>query len=91
MVGVKYGVGIELKQVKMFRGGNEKFNKLYDGTKIVGTEDAIKKEMAEVWARIKGPEGERMREKMRDMRALFEKSWREGKSRKEMEGLSQYF
>ncbi|CAD6591396.1 MAG: hypothetical protein TREMPRED_000077, partial [Tremellales sp. Tagirdzhanova-0007] len=35
----------------------EKFHELYDGTIIVGTEDAIKDEMAEVWQRVKGPEG----------------------------------
>ncbi len=88
---MKYGVGIDLKQVKTFKGGNEKFHTLYDGTGIIGTEDAIKKEMAEVWARIRGPEGEQMREKMKGIRAICEKSWREGNSRKTMEGMAKYF
>ena len=91
MAGVENGVGIDLKQVKTFRAGKTKFNELYDGTIIVGTEEAIKAEMAEVWQRIKGPEGERMREKMRGIRALLVKSWQEGRSRQAMEGLSQYF
>jgi hypothetical protein len=38
-----------LKQVKTFKEGLDRFNKLYDGTIVLGTEKAIKKEMAEVW------------------------------------------
>ena len=88
---MKNGVGIDLKQVKTFKEGNARFHTLYDGTEIVGTKEAIKKEMAETWARLKGSEGKQMREKMQGIRAICEKSWKEGKSRMEMEAFAKYF
>ena len=76
---------------KCSKGSNDRFHKLYDRTEIIVTEEAIKKEMAEVWATIRGPVGDRMREKIRGTRSLYKKSWRDGETRKVMEGLDQYF
>ncbi len=71
--------------------GNDKFHVLYDGTEIIGSEEAIKQEMVETWGRIRGPEGGKTREIMKEIRVTLEKSWREGKSREAMEGIAQYF
>jgi len=92
---VEQGVAIDLKQIKSFKTpdlqGDEKFSMLYDGTEVIGTEEAIKKEMTETWARVRGPEGEEMKGKMKALRAVYDTSWREGKSRETMEGIAKYF
>jgi hypothetical protein len=80
-----------LKQVKTFKEGLDRFNKLYDGTIVLGTEKAIKKEMAEVWTRVRGQEGDEMRKRMEGLREVAYKSLKQGKSRETMLGLQQYF
>jgi hypothetical protein len=66
-------------------------SRLYDGTEIVGTEEAIKSEMKNVWARMKGSEGQEMRHRMIALRERCRVSWLEGGARREMEGMSRYF
>lgn len=88
---VAKGTAIDLKQVKTFKDGNDKFHTLYDGTKILGTEAAIKAEMADVWVRVRGEEGKRMRTKMGSLRSICEASWKAGMSRQAMESLAHYF
>jgi hypothetical protein len=86
------GVGIDLKQIKTFKpNGSKTFNKLYDGTVIVGTEEACKAEMADVWRRLKGAEGVQMKEKIKKLRAEADQSRKGGQSRRTMEALSQFF
>jgi hypothetical protein len=86
-----FRVAIDLKQVKTFKEGLQRFNKLYDGTIVLGTEEAIKKEMAETWVRVRGKEGDEMRKRMEGLREVAYKSWKEGKSRETMVGLEKYF
>ncbi|WVW85290.1 hypothetical protein I302_107328 [Kwoniella bestiolae CBS 10118] len=80
-----YKVAIDLKQVKTF--GNPMFNKLYDGTIIVGTEEAIKAELKQTWEVIRGPEGEAMRERMKALKATVKRSWEGGRSKTDMLAL----
>jgi hypothetical protein len=49
------------------------------------------KEMAEVWERMKGKEGEEMRKRMEEVREVVKRSWRAGKSREVMMGMERYF
>ncbi|WVQ81833.1 hypothetical protein IAT38_003960 [Cryptococcus sp. DSM 104549] len=84
-----YKVGIDLKQTKTF--SNPAFTKLYDGTTVVGTEAAIKEEMAETWKRMRGPEGKEMRERMKGLRGLLKGSWEGGRSKADMLALGKCF
>jgi hypothetical protein len=70
---------------------NGSWTKLYDGTEIIGTEEACKAEMSAVWKRVQGEEGGRMREAMKRLRSVAEENWLKGQSRKTMEGIAQYF
>ncbi|WWD19334.1 hypothetical protein CI109_103793 [Kwoniella shandongensis] len=78
-------VAIELKQVKTF--SKPVFKKLYDGTEIVGTEEAIKAEMKDAFKRIRGKEGEELRERMKGVKKIVKDSWESGRARKDMEAL----
>ncbi|WVR09336.1 hypothetical protein IAU60_006402 [Kwoniella sp. DSM 27419] len=80
-----YHVGIDLKQVKTFK--NPDWNKLYDGTTVVGTEEAIMAELKETWGRMRSQEGEDMRERMKGLKSVLTKSWKEGRARKDMLAL----
>ncbi|WWC71262.1 uncharacterized protein I206_105215 [Kwoniella pini CBS 10737] len=84
-----YKVSIDLKQVKTFR--TPEFNKLYDGTIVVGTEEAIKAELKQTWDTLRGPEGEAMRERMKALKATIKKSWADGRSKKDMLALGTCF
>ncbi|ODN77735.1 hypothetical protein L202_04876 [Cryptococcus amylolentus CBS 6039] len=80
-------VGIDLKQTKTFT--NPPFNKLYDGTVIVGTEVAIKDEMKTVWERMKGKEGEEMRKRMGEVKKTLRESITNGRGKRDMMKLGQ--
>ncbi|WVQ68570.1 uncharacterized protein L199_006779 [Kwoniella botswanensis] len=84
-----YKVAIDLKQVKTF--SKPEFNKLYDGTVIVGTEEAIRAELKETWDKIRGLEGRDMRQRMKELKATVKKSWESGKSKKDMLALGTCF
>ncbi|WVQ72680.1 hypothetical protein IAR50_002240 [Cryptococcus sp. DSM 104548] len=79
------GVAIDLKQTKTFK--DPAHNKLHDGTVIVGTEQAIKEELASVFEKMKGPEYEKMVGKLGEIRAAVEKDKDEGKAKEAMEAL----
>ncbi|ODO05735.1 hypothetical protein I350_04796 [Cryptococcus amylolentus CBS 6273] len=79
------GVAIDLKQTKTFK--DPAHNKLYDGTVIVGTEQAIKEELASVFEALKGVEYEKMVRKLGEIRAAVEKDKNEGKAKEAMEAL----
>ncbi|WWC63664.1 uncharacterized protein I303_106269 [Kwoniella dejecticola CBS 10117] len=89
MLSEVYKVSIDLKQVKTFKSPD--FNKLYDGTVVVGTEEAIKAELKQTWDTLRGPEGEAMRARMRDLKAVIKKSWADGRSKKDMLALGTCF
>lgn len=86
---VKAGCAIEIKQVKTFKPTTMK--KLYDGTEIVGTEEAVKAELADIWTRMRGEEGVKMRENMAKLKAIHKESWANGEARKAMEGISRFY
>ncbi|ODN92126.1 hypothetical protein L198_05798 [Cryptococcus wingfieldii CBS 7118] len=79
------GVAIDLKQTKTFK--DPAHNKLYDGTVIVGTEQAIKEELASVFEALKGAEYEKMVRKLGEIRADVEKEKNGGKAKAAMEAL----
>lgn len=91
---VKHGAGIDLKQVKTFHGANPSTfpTTLYDGTKLVGTDDAIKEEMLDLWRKLQH-DGlrEKLTEGMQGVRKVCNESRLNGCSKAEMEGLSRYF
>ncbi|OCF57763.1 hypothetical protein L486_05228 [Kwoniella mangroviensis CBS 10435] len=84
-----YKVAIDLKQVKTF--SKPEFNKLYDGTTVVGTEEAIKAELKETWEKIRGPEGKAMRQRMKELKAVVKQSWESGRSKRDMVALGTCF
>ena len=79
----KQGVGIQLYQ---FSTGIDGFT-LANGTKIVGGEQAIRREMDETLRKLRGPEGEEMRRKMAELRGVVERSWEKGGAREAMGAL----
>lgn len=88
----EWGAAHDIKQVKTFMGDPAKFPKtLYDGTKLVGTDEAIKEELTELWARLKDGYADELRQNMLRVKEICAKSRRDGTSRKEMEGLARYF
>ena len=58
---------------------------------MIGTEDAIKTELSEVLARIRGSEGEEMRARMEGLREKCKASWKNGMSRKAMIDVAKLF
>nr|XP_019006455.1 uncharacterized protein I203_00043 [Kwoniella mangroviensis CBS 8507]OCF69916.1 hypothetical protein I203_00043 [Kwoniella mangroviensis CBS 8507] len=80
-----YRVAIDLRQVKTFT--KPEFNKLYDGTIIAGTEEAIKAELKETWDKIRGPEGEAMRQRLKELKAVVKQGWESGRSKRDMVAL----
>ncbi|WRT68708.1 uncharacterized protein IL334_005688 [Kwoniella shivajii] len=84
-----YKVGIDLKQVKTF--SKPEYNKLYDGTVVLGTEDAIKEELHETWNKLRGPEGEVLRTNMKKLKSTVKQSWVNGRSKKDMLALGRCF
>ena len=79
----QWGAVHDLKQAKTFLGDPSLFPKtLFDGTE---------KEMTELWARLKGGYADELRGNMQKVKAVADKSRKEGESRRQMEGLSQYF
>lgn len=88
----RYKAGIDLKQVKCFYGIGEKPTVLYDGTKLIGTEEAIKDEMIDLWGKLKGELGKELYEGMGALRKTCEKSCSEGgASRQAMIDFATYF
>jgi len=90
------GVGIQLDQVKTFasKPGSKPEPgdlPLYSGVKVIGTEDAIKDEMGKTWRRVQGAEGEEMRKRMKGVREVCERSWRDGGAREGLDGMAKYF
>jgi len=81
------GCAIDIKQVKSFKP--PQFKKLYDGTEIVGTEEAIKSELKDIWKRISGSEGEKMRSNMQELKKICVKSHDSGSAAEGMKNLYQ--
>jgi hypothetical protein len=85
-------VGLTLYQAFTFKNPHKiDMSRLYDGTEIIGTEEAIKAEMKDVWERMKGQEGTEMRARMRGIKQRCKDSWSAGEARRAMVGMAQYF
>ncbi|ODO04621.1 hypothetical protein I350_05227 [Cryptococcus amylolentus CBS 6273] len=78
-------VGIDLKQCKTFY--DPAFRTLYDGTEVIGTEEAIKGEMKEVWERMRGTEGEVMRTRIKEVKSRLRESLANGQAGRDMAKL----
>lgn len=90
------GAAIDLVQIKTFERSavldpSVKFDRLYSGEVIVGTEEAIRAEMKDVFTRVRGAEGETMRGEMRRLRETARKSRESGGARQAMEALAEFF
>jgi hypothetical protein len=85
---------VDLKQVKTFFGADPtKYPRvLYDGTELVGTDEAVREEMLALWDKLRnGGLREELAGGMRKLKQVCEASRVKGRSRAEMEGLSRYF
>ena len=83
----KLGIAIELFQV---RTGYPVNRPSLRGPVPVDTEAARKDEMMEVWQRIRGREGDEMREKVKVVRAQMMESWSGGSFKREMRNLARW-
>lgn len=87
-----WGAAHDLKQVKSFSGDPSKFPKvLYDGTELIGTDEAIKEEMSQLWARLKTGYADELRANMRKVKDICYESRQNGTSRRQMEALARFF
>ncbi|CAD6576778.1 MAG: hypothetical protein TREMPRED_001769 [Tremellales sp. Tagirdzhanova-0007] len=84
---IRAGAAIELEQIKSFKDPSS--TRLYSGVDIIGTEEAIKAELAGVWAKMLGEEGDSMRRGMKRSKDVCEKSRREGSSWLAMEAVGE--
>lgn len=88
----KFKAGIHLKQAKCFFGEGEKPKVLYDGTEYLGTAEAIREEMLEMWAGLKGDLGRSLTEGMEALHKVCCQSCSEGgASRQAMLDFAQYW
>lgn len=88
----KYNAAIDIKQVKCFFGDIGKPTDLYDGTRLVGTEEAIKAEMVDLWDQLKGDLGLLLYMGMDQLGQLCKKSCEKGgASRQAMLDFAKYF
>ena len=77
----KFKAGIELQQIRSDVDGKTRWN----GVTIHSTEENIKKEMREAFARITGKEGEEMRKRLVEVKKIYVDSYKTGKSHVAME------
>ena len=82
----KLKVSFELQQIRTGVDGKTS----YTGVEIDSTEENIKKEMKDAVTRILGKEGNEMRKRIKDVKALYTKSWKEGSSRAAMEDFGKF-
>lgn len=62
-----------------------------NGVHVVGTDEAIAEELADVWKKMRGPEGDVYRENVVETREIMSSSWESGGSRQAMKDLARYF
>ncbi len=82
----KLGIAIELEQVRTAVDGKTR----WQGVKIESTGENVKKEMRDAFAKITGPVGKEMRKRLQEVRGMYVKSWKEGKSRAAMEDFGRF-
>ena len=81
------GIAIELFQI---RTGDPVNRPSLRGPVPLDTETARSDEMMDVWRRVRGSEGDKMREKIKVVRARVLESWSEGGIKTEMGMLARW-
>lgn len=82
-------VALELTQIKSFRPDTPK--KLYGKHEVIGTETAVKEEMAETWEKM-SQDGDTFKENMKKLKETCYNSVFSGEGHRVMtEGFSQFF
>ena len=82
----KLGISIELLQPRTGFNGRTS----YKGVRIDSTAKKIEEEMRKAFSDILGLEGEQMRKRLVEVKAVYTKSWREGSSRTAMEDFGRF-
>ena len=88
IVSLTLKVGFELIQV---RNGASVGRPTARGITPTGTLEALNRELADTWAKMRGKEGDIVRKNMENVGEVLRASWREGESRKAMRGLERFF
>ena len=79
----KLGVGVQLYQFTTGQDGRTFAN----GVKIAGSEQARRAEMDETWPKVRGKEGDTMRENLKELDGTISKSAATGGSKKGFQAL----
>ena len=85
---LNFKLSFELIQVRTGPGVNKP---TYRGIQHENSLEAVKREMAETWKHMRGPEGDAMRERVEKMGERFEQSWRSGLARENMLQFEKFF
>ena len=60
------------------------------GVKIEGTHEAVVKEMADVWKRMRGEEGDKIRERVHAFRKAMREDYYKGQARQAMNRFTEF-
>ncbi|WVQ74617.1 hypothetical protein IAR50_004218 [Cryptococcus sp. DSM 104548] len=77
-----FKIGIDIKRTNT--STNPSHTTLYDGTKIVETENAIKEVLRGIWARMTGREGEEMRKRVTELKQRMKQSVESGRIERDL-------
>ncbi len=81
------GLAYELMQV---RNGNSIGRSTHRGTYVHGTQEAVEEEMSGIWSRMRGEEGQKMRERVVSFRKAMGEDYQSGKAKRDMDSLAQF-
>ncbi|KAF8327593.1 uncharacterized protein EI90DRAFT_3126930 [Cantharellus anzutake] len=85
---LNWKLAFELIQVRTGPGAGKP---TYRGIQHENSIEAVKREMAETWKLMRGPEGRGVRERVNQMGENFEQSWKNGLARENMRQFEQFF
>jgi hypothetical protein len=80
-------IGVQLYQLSSGLDGRT----LGNGVKVNSTDENMRRELAETWARMRGPDGMEFRRNTERVREDMRRSVQEGEAKANMLGLSKYF
>ncbi|KAF5379273.1 hypothetical protein D9757_010676 [Collybiopsis confluens] len=87
-VSVGLGLAFELIQV---RNGESAGKPTHRGPIVQGTQEAVESEMTDIWNRMRGEEGQKMRERVIDFSKAMRADYKNGKARQAMNRISELF
>ncbi|KIK53865.1 glycosyltransferase family 1 protein [Collybiopsis luxurians FD-317 M1] len=87
-VSVGLGLAFELVQV---RNGESIGKPTHRGPIVEGTQEAVEAEMTDVWAKMRGEEGQKMRERVVKFGNAMKEDYKDGKARQAMNRVSEFF